>query len=200
MNINIYTNPHHPIPSNKQASEHIPKKNEYRAASRGRNVVFSHIRWDRYSYPTEICSAWLVGAKRGWGGWRWDEKKDMREGKEHSLYSPCVNPSVFLANTATNPLPSPSQKHRPTISQTLCGCALFHTIVSNHRFVRGWKRAEGGHVCPWVDWAEAGVVRCVYGGICGSAGVGIGMGTVAMTTIDRIPRRMNAHVPRGADE
>ena len=61
-------------------------------------------------------------------------------------------------------------------------------------------RAEGGHVCPWVDWAEAGVVRCVYGGICGSAGVGIGMGTVAMTTIDRIPRRMNAHVPRGADE
>jgi len=58
-------------------------------------------------------------------------------------------------------------------------------------------RAEGGHVCPWVDWAEAGVVRCVCGG---GGGVGGGTGTVVMIVIDRIPRRINAHVPRGADE
>jgi len=70
------------------------------------------------------------------------EKRERREGQKerrerNSLYSPCVNPSISLVHTATNPRVSSSSspKHLITISFTLCGCALLHTIVSNHAFV-----------------------------------------------------------------
>ena len=126
------------------------------------------------------------------------------------------NPSVSLAHTATNPLPFLPIAN-PSLALILPKTPANHIpnairlrTTPHHRIqppLRTWTkevRAEGRHVCARVDGAEA---RIVWGWVCirgGGIDIGVGTiggtGTVIMMMIDRIPRRIKAHVPRRADE